>query len=356
MALALVNSNLTGACQNIPAFWRPLMQEKSELIMENEQKRIFVTGAAGFVGTYLISYFRSLGCSVVGYDLQAPSEENGKTFYKGDISSQKGQACLAQVLEDFRPDVIFHLAGVLKTSKIDEYYNVHVMGTIGLLESVAGLGLKPRVVVASSSAVYGARNDTKHITEFFQPHPVTHYATSKLTQEVVALRYSTAFDLPVMCVRTFNLLGPGLSSDMAPSAFAKQIAQAEKVGKPAKIFTGAITARRDYVDVRDAIRAYALIAELGKAGQVYNVCSGKAVSIQKCLQILLDQARIPIEVSLDPARMQKLDIPIQIGSPKKIQQLTGWKPGINVKESLMDLLNDWREKINDAEKINYGLE
>jgi GDP-4-dehydro-6-deoxy-D-mannose reductase len=133
---------------------------------------------------------------------------------------------------------------------------------------------------------------------------------------------------------------------MAPSAFARQIAQAEKAGKPAKISTGDLSARRDYLDIRDAVRAYALLAEPGKAGQTYNVCSGQAVSIQHCLQILLDEARVPVEAILDPLRVQRQDVPVQVGSAKKIQQLTGWKPEIDVRQSLVDLLNDWREKIN----------
>jgi GDP-4-dehydro-6-deoxy-D-mannose reductase len=238
------------------------------------------------------------------------------------------------------------LAGILKSQKPDNLYSVNVLRTMALFEEIMVSGLRPRVVVASSSAVYGAGMGAKPITELFQPQPVTHYAASKLAQEMVALRYFTAFGLPVICVRTFNLLGPGLSSDMAPSAFAKQIAQAEKIGKPAKIFTGDLSAQRDYVDVRDAVRAYALIAEHGKAGQIYNVCSGRAISMAEILQILLDQSKVPIEAVLDPIRKQKHDVPVQTGSAKKIQQLTGWKPEIGIKQSLIDLLNDWREKIN----------
>jgi len=112
-----------------------------------------------------------------------------------------------------------------------------------------------------------------------------------------------------------------------------------------------LTARRDYIDVRDAVHAYALIAEYGKAGQIYNVCSGHAISIAEILQILLDQAKVPIEAVLDPSRVQKQDVPIQIGSAKKIQQLTGWKPEIEIKQSLVDLLNDWREKINSENNL-----
>jgi len=303
--------------------------------------RVFITGASGFVGSHLIDRLLSSGWEVAGYDQRTPPR-NGISFYSGDIYRAQE---LTRALLDFQPEVIFHLAGILKSQEPETLYNVHVLGTMALFESIVDTGLSPRVVVASSSAVYGAGFGKRPITESFRPRPATHYAVSKLAQEMVAMRYFTSIGFPVMCVRTFNLLGPGLSPDMAPAAFARQIAQAELDGRPAKILTGDLSARRDYVDVRDAVRAYSLIAEHGKAGQTYNVCSGRAVSIRECLQILLDQARVPIEAVLDPARVQKNDIPIQIGSAKKLRESTGWKAEISVRQSLIDLLNDWREKV-----------
>ncbi len=302
--------------------------------------KMLITGASGFVGRYLKRYLESKEISVFGFDMNGLAES--KTF-QGNITDRQS---LFKALEQIKPDIIFHLAGILKSSEAESFYNVHVLGTVALFDTILESGLYPRVIVASSSAVYGAGVGGTPISETFQTQPVTHYAASKLAQEMVALRYFTAFNLPVICVRTFNLLGPGLSPDMAPSAFAKQIAQAEKIGKPAKIFTGDLSAQRDYVDVRDAVRAYALLAEHGDAGQVYNVCSSKAISMAEILQILLGQSKVQIEAVLDPTRIQKQDVPIQIGSAKKIQQFTEWKPEIKIEQSLVDLLNDWREKIN----------
>jgi len=304
--------------------------------------RMLITGASGFVGSSLVESLQSPVLDVYGFDLRHPPRAT--KIFEGEITNR---TAILDVLRQVQPDVIFHLAGILKSESPEELYKVNVLGTLALFEAVTESGLRPRVIVASSSAVYGAGVDGTPISESFQPWPVTHYAASKLAQEMVALRYFTALNLPVICVRTFNLIGPGLSPDMALSAFAKQIAQAEKTGKPANIFTGDLTAQRDYLDVRDAVRAYALIAENGKAGQIYNVCSGQAISIQECLQILLNHAKVPIEAVLDPTRMQEHDVPVQIGSAKKIQQLTGWKTQITIKQSLVDLLNDWREKINE---------
>lgn len=302
--------------------------------------RCLITGASGFVGLFLSESLRSPLMEVYGFDLRHPPQV--KQAFTGEITNR---ADVLSVLRQVQPDIIFHLAGILKSQSPEDLYNVNVLGTVALFEAIMESGLRPRVIVAGSSAVYGTGGDTP-ISEDLPVQPITHYAASKLSQEIVALRYHKAFDLPVICVRTFNLLGPGLSPDMAPSAFAKQIAQAERMGGPAKIFTGDLSAQRDYVDVRDAVRAYTLIAEHGEAGQTYNVCSGRAISMSEILQILLDQAQVQMEAVLDPDRVQKQDVPVQIGSAKKIQQLTGWKTEINITKSLTDLLNDWREKIN----------
>jgi GDP-4-dehydro-6-deoxy-D-mannose reductase len=305
-------------------------------------KRALITGASGFVGIHLINHLLDLGWDVSSYDQRAPAKK-GIPYFIGDLSRGEG---LLDAVNEFRPDFIFHLAGVLKSESPETFYNVHVLGMLALFEAIIKSELSPSVVVVSSSAVYGAIGGTTPLSEDFALQPITHYATSKLAQEMVALRYCRSSKLRIMCMRTFNLLGPGLSPDMAPSAFAEQIARAEKAGAPAKIFTGDLSAQRDYVDVRDAVRAYTLIAEHGKTGQIYNVCSGRAISMSEILQILLDQAQVQIEAALDSARVQKQDVPVQIGSAEKIQQLTGWNAEINIRKSLTDLLNDWREKIN----------
>jgi GDP-4-dehydro-6-deoxy-D-mannose reductase len=146
------------------------------------------------------------------------------------------------------------------------------------------------------------------------------------------LHYYESFDLPVMVVRMFNLLGPGQSTDLACSAFARQIALGELNGQT-EIVTGNLNARRDFVDVRDAVRALGMVAEKGKAGQIYNVCSGRAVAIRKCLDEMISMSPCQFKVRIDAERVQKNDVPVQVGSSRKLYQLTGWRP------------NDWRQRI-----------
>jgi GDP-4-dehydro-6-deoxy-D-mannose reductase len=173
---------------------------------------------------------------------------------------------------------------------------------------------------------------------------MTHYAVSKLAQEIASLRYFDAFGLPVTIARMFNLLGPGQSPDLACSAFARQIALAEASGEN-EISIGDLSARRDFVDVRDAVRALALLAEKGKPGQIYNVCSGHAVLMRKCLDEMLSMSPTQFKVQMDAGKIQKNDVPIQVGDARKLNRITGWRPQIKLKQSLSDLLADWRQKV-----------
>jgi len=300
-----------------------------------------ITGISGFVGSHLAGHLLENGWKVTGYDLLPPRIKCD--FYAGNLADK---TALRRALDDSAPDVVFHLAGILKSESHEDLYNVHVLGTISLLEVMAASGLSPKVFIASSGAVYGAGMGPKPITERFSLKPQTHYALSKALQEMTALRYFRVHGMQVVCARTFNLLGPGLSRDLACSAFARQIALAETTGRPATISTGSLSAKRDFVDVRDAVRAYGLIAKRGKPGEVYNVCSGEAVSISECLDILLKQAKVPVEAVLDPAKVQKNDVPVQIGSVGKLKDATGWSPRIALKRSLVDLLNDWRQRVD----------
>jgi GDP-4-dehydro-6-deoxy-D-mannose reductase len=303
-------------------------------------KSAFITGISGFVGKHLTTYLHGLDWRVAGSDLRPVAGISA--FYQADVNDR---AMLRQAFRETRPDVIFHLAGVIKSDTPDKYYQAHVLGTVALLDAVVESGSRPVVFIASSSAVYGSGLGSRPITEQFKPRPATHYGVSKLAQELAALHYFTSFGLPVLLVRTFNLLGPGLSPQLACSDFARQIAMAERNGLPSTISTGNLSARRDFVDVRDAVRAYVRLAENGRAGQAYNVASGQAVPIRECLDFLREQAKVRVDAAVDPARVQTDDIPVQAGSIKRLQTATGWELEYSKEQSLLDMLEDWRQRV-----------
>lgn len=302
-------------------------------------KRIFITGISGFVGSHLTEYLLLNNQHVSGFDLH--SSGVSVDFHQGELADR---AKVLHALNEVRPDIIFHLAGLIKSNQPQALYHANLLGTVALFDSLMELEQHPVVVVASSSAVYGSGFGGRPISEKFKPRPVTHYAVSKLAQEIVALRYFDAFQIPVMILRMFNLLGPGQPADLACSAFARQIALAELRGEN-HIVTGNLEARRDFVDVRDAVRAFALIAEKGKPGQVYNVCSGRAVTLLQCLDQMVSMSPRQFNVRVDEDRVQNHDVPVQVGNVHKLNQITGWHPQISLRESLQALLNDWRERV-----------
>jgi GDP-4-dehydro-6-deoxy-D-mannose reductase len=300
-------------------------------------KRALITGISGFVGRHLREELLREGWDVFGFDIRAA----GGNVFVGDLSDR---ALLSQVMLDCQPDAVFHLAGIIKSQDPQTYYTSNLFGTLNLLDAVMQMEKRPKIILASSSAVYGLTKSARPITERSPLRPVTEYAVSKVAQETTALRYHYAFGLDVVIARMFNLLGPGQSPDLACSAFARQIALAE-ITEQTEIVTGNLDAKRDFVDVRDAVRAFALLAEKGEAGQTYNVCSERAVAIQGCLQEMMSQSQKQLSAKVDAARVQKNDVPVQVGSFQKLHKVTGWNPRIPLKESLADLLNDWRERI-----------
>jgi GDP-4-dehydro-6-deoxy-D-mannose reductase len=300
---------------------------------------VLITGMNGFVGRHLSNHMIDYGWKIFGFDRQKLSGQ--EKVYFGDINDRD---VLKSVLKKCQPDFIFHLVSVIKSTEPKAFFDTNVLGTVSLFESLVENGQHPTVVVASSSAVYGSGFGGRPINESVKPHPMTHYAVSKLTQEIASLRYFDAYRLPVIVARMFNLLGPGQSADLACSAFARQIALAEVSGKN-EIFIGDLSARRDFVDVRDAVRALVLLAEKGKAGQIYNICSGHAVLMKKCLDEILSMSPLQFNVKLDAGKIQKNDVPMQVGDARKLNQITGWRPQIKLKQSLSDLLADWRQRV-----------
>lgn len=302
--------------------------------------RVLITGIAGFVGTHLVRYLLANGDRLSGFDRIRPASlplEIG--FYPGDI---RDRDAVKQVMLEVRPDIVYHLAGALKATNPEELYTVNVLGTVALFEAIFEAGLKPTVLVTSSSAVYGQGSARRRVTEKSALRPVTHYGVSKIAQEVVALRYHRAQQLPVMCTRAFNFIGPAQPPQLACSAFARQIALAEHTRSTDTIVTGNLRACRDFVDVRDGVRAFALVARLGKPGSVYNICSGKAVTIRHCLNLLLQMSDLPLKTQVDLDRVQADDVPAQIGSAARLYRQSRWKPAIGLRQSLADLLDYWR--------------
>ena len=200
-------------------------------------------------------------------------------------------------------------------------------------------------VVASSGEIYGgARDENSPLTESAPYRPISPYAASKAAQDLIADQFFRAHGTPVIRLRLFNHTGPRRPPIFVASSFARQIVEIERGLRPARIEVGNLEARRDFVDVRDAARAYWMAAVGGVPGAAYNVCSGRAGTIRHLLDLLIAAADPEVEVVPDPARMRPADIPLLVGDPTLLQSVTGWQPEIPLARTLADLLQWWREQ------------
>jgi GDP-4-dehydro-6-deoxy-D-mannose reductase len=314
---------------------------------------VLVTGAGGFVGGHLVPLLAQEGASVTGVVLPQGGiswgSGAGMRVVEADLDDP---AAAAAVVEAAPPERIVHLAGQSSVhhSHLDPAgtLRTNVLGIVHLLDAVRRRGLRPRVLVVGSAEEYGAPKPAElPLRESSPLRPASPYAVSKVAQGALALQYG-ADGIEVVLTRTFNHTGPGRGEAFAESSFARQVAEIEAGLRPPVISVGNLDAVRDFADVRDVVRAYALLLERGEAGSVYNVCTGSGVSIGGLLDILLAASTARVDVRVDPDRLRPSDVPVQVGDPSRLQAATGWQPRIPLEQTLRDLLDDWRARVRSS--------
>jgi len=254
------------------------------------------------------------------------------------------------------PDHIYHLAAqsFVPTSWTMPVATMetNVTGQINLFEACLSMGMNPMIQIACSSEEYGdVYPDEVPIKETNPLRPMSPYAVSKITQDMLGFQYHESYGLNVVRTRAFNHSGPRRGEVFVESNFAKQIASIEAGKQEPILWVGNLGAMRDYTDVRDMVRAYRLALTKGEPGDVYNIASGRAVSIQEVLEMLLARADVQIRVEQDPSRLRPSDVPVLIGDCSKFKRQTGWEPQIQIEETLKDLLDYWRGKIPAPKRI-----
>jgi GDP-4-dehydro-6-deoxy-D-mannose reductase len=307
--------------------------------------RALVTGATGFVGRYLVTTLRRSGVEVSAC---GGPHDRYEEVLRLDLADAQ---TIRYALETARPTVIFHLAA--QTSVPDalrtpmETYEANVLGTARLSEAVRGYsgGPPPRIVFTSSAEVYGRRGrDELPLRENLDLRPANPYAASKAAAEAILLAEAHSFGLDVVIARAFNHIGPGQDERFVVPSLAMQLARID-AGAPPQLLVGNLAAARDFLDVRDVVNAYIALARDGERGEIYNVCSGGAVSIRDILRELIAIAHVPVEVREDPARMRPADVPILVGSAEKLCARTGWQPQLTLVRSLRDIYAAARDSL-----------
>jgi len=292
--------------------------------------RALITGGKGFVGQWLSAHLKDRGDEVAVIDLET------------DVADA---TAVGAVMADVRPQAVYHLAAMTHVGDSWEHpsqvLRVNVLGTAEILAAARALPEGPRVLVVSSAEVYGVvRTNQLPLDEDTATLPASPYAASKLAAEAVALQAWRGYGQPVMVVRPFNHIGPGQSPNFFVPALAKRIVEARRTGDRS-LPVGTLTTRRDFTDVRDVVGAYRLLIELGEPGGVYNVCSGRDVSMAEIAHDLLRLAGTDLELVTDPVLVRPVDVPVLRGDATRLRAATGGEPVIALATTLADVLASW---------------
>lgn len=309
-------------------------------------KKALVTGSSGFIGKYLVSELESNGYKVLKCDIQSGDSTEALDILNQDM--------IQSILWDYMPDVIFNLAGQsnvgLSWKNPQQTVLLNTIGVINILESVKIVNPKIKVVVMGSSDEYGYQKESSiHITEKAPLLPMTPYAISKQSQELFAQLYVKSFGLDVRMIRQFNIGGAGQMKGFMLSDFASGIAEIE-AGEKQYLDVGNLESARDYTHVKDACLAIRLIAEKGHKGEVYNICSGKAVSAKEILNKMIELAKVKIDVVQNDNRIRPNDTPIICGDYGKLSNHTGWMPKYTWEDIVVDVMEYWRIQVEKRQR------
>ncbi|GAC1308502.1 MAG: GDP-mannose 4,6-dehydratase [Vulcanimicrobiaceae bacterium] len=304
--------------------------------------RVLVTGGNGFVGRHLCAELRRRGCDVVVAGRIVEEGHVDLPLDLGDLDSVRG------VVEAARARTIFHLAAQAfvpaATSDPIPTYDTNVVGTARVVEAIRRLpdAARPRLLYISSGEVYGTHEAADYpLRETAQTLPATPYAASKLAAEAIVGASARSYGLSAIVTRAFNHIGPGQDASFVVAAFARRLAAIAAGGDP-RLPVGNLEPQRDFLDVRDVVRAYADLAERGVSGETYNICSGTPTKIQEILRQLVMAARVGVEIREDPALVRPSDVPLYYGDNAKLVAATGWAPQYTLARSLRDVYAEAR--------------
>jgi GDP-4-dehydro-6-deoxy-D-mannose reductase len=300
--------------------------------------RVLVTGATGFVGRHLLLALRAGGHEPIA--VGGPRDASPALTL--DLLDPDA---VCRAVDAAAPDAIAHLGGQafvpqsiadpLGTLAVNATGSAHVLEAARAYHVRTGKPL--RVLIVSSAEVYGIqRPERMPLDENAVARPGNPYAASKLAAEAFALAWQRSYGLDCLVARPFNHIGPGQDVRFAVASFARQLADIA-AGAPPVMHVGNLEAQRDFLDVRDVVAAYVLLLANGRAGEVYNICSGRPVAIREVLRQLITIARVPVEVRDDPERMRSSDLPILSGDATKLRAETGWEPHYSLAASLRDI-------------------
>lgn len=322
-----------------------------------ENKKILITGFSGFVARHFVDYlhFLDIDAEICGIDIKEPSYDITRYLPKLKIQfkvldmTDAGQ--LADLFSEFVPDYILHLAAYSSVAYSWKNPAESFMNNsnifLNLIKAVQDNNPECRVLSVGSSEEYGnVEKEDLPIKENHPLQPTSPYAVARVSQEMLSKIFSETFQLNIVLTRSFNHIGPGQDNRFAIPSFLNSILDIKRQGlKYGKIETGDVTVVRDFIDVRDVVRAYYLLLTKGKTGEIYNICSGKGVSLKDIIDLIAKQAGVEVTTKINPEFIRPRENKSIIGSPHKIESELGWHPEIDLYDTIHDMIQYQEQNI-----------
>jgi len=314
-------------------------------------KRLFITGIGGFVGKYLSQELCNRDFAITG--MLAPGESLtpgvAECCQSEVVADLLDISTLEMALREHKPEVIVHLAAASAPSKSFAaprfFYDLNVRGTQQLMEAIRRHSPESRLVLFSSSEVYGyVTPEELPLRESSQLRPANPYAVTKVACHMHARQYALNFGLSITEVRPFNMIGPNQTLGFVLPDFASQVAEIIAGNLEPTIKVGRLSDQRDFLDIRDAVRAIADVVQYGHPGETYNICSGRSVSVSHLLDLLLENAAMKIHIEQDEARMRPSKMPTLYGCNSKVSALAGWSPQVPLQQTVAETLQYWQNQ------------
>lgn len=300
--------------------------------------RVLITGACGFVGQYLVRELIGAGHEAFGFGLESPPPGPFCPVERGDILRSDS---LHETVRRLKPDAGVHLAALAAPADAESrgalMVAVNVQGTIHVLEAFRREAPAARLLTVSSARIYGSQDPGKPIREDAPLAPDSLYAITKEAADRMTLHYGSEFGLPFMTARPHNHTGPGQGESFSVGSFVAQFRRIRAGASPAVLKVGNLDSAREFLDVRDVVKAYRLLLERGRPATAYNIASGRQVSIRTLIETLSRLSGVRPAVEIDPARFRPADFsaPLDTG---RLSADTGWKPELTLEDTLRDML------------------
>lgn len=314
-------------------------------------KRVLITGASGMIGSHLADYLTEKGDLEVYGFVKPESIDKNISHLKGKlkicIGRMEEEDTIIRALKKSSPDIIFHLAA--QSSPVRSWsdpigtFNINVNGTIYLLECARTMRLDPVIYIACSSAEYGfVKPSEVPIKETRALRPLSPYGVSKAAQELLGIQYFENYKMKTIMGRFFNQIGPRQDPSYAVQSFCRQVVEIEKGLKEPVLHVGNLSTKRDFLDVRDGVRAIWALTQKGKFGEVYHICSGKSPTISEVLDLIIQKTKVKVNVKVERALLRPSDEPILLGDNSMLKNDAGWVPKYSLSETIDLMLDYWR--------------